>query len=307
MTTRVGSRAMLALGVMLVVASVGAVIRAEMLVPARGDRAGTLPIGRSSFAAPAPAAGAQGRGFVAYPQRPPADPASVERGKALYGINCTFCHGAEARGGDGGGPNLLRSTTVLEDRNGELLAPLIKAGRGTMPAIALTDAQVADIAAFLHGFEVSGTSRTVRTPISIVVGNAARGQAYVKARCASCHTDAALRSFAGKFADPVTLQQMWLMPGAGGRGAASPLTLTPITVTVTVPNGGTFKWTLDRLDDFGVSLREADGRHRSFRTVGTGIKVEVHDPLAPHKDMLKTYRDPDIHDVTAYLVSLRQP
>ena len=221
MTTRVGSRTMLALGVMLLVASVGAVIRAEMLVPARGDRAGTLPIGRSSFAAQAPAAGAQGRGFVAYPQRPPADPASVERGKALYGINCTFCHGAEVRGGDGGGPNLLRSTTVLEDRNGELLAPLIKAGRGTMPAIALTDAQVADIAAFLHGFEVSGTSRTVRTPISIVVGNAARGQAYVKARCASCHTDAALRSFAGKFADPVTLQQMWLMPGAGGRGAAS--------------------------------------------------------------------------------------
>ena len=62
-------------------------------------------------------------------------------------------------------------------------------------------------------------------------------------------------------------------------------------MTVTVPNGGTFRGTLDRLDDFGVSLREADGRHRSFRTAGTGIKVEVHDPLASHKEMLKTYND----------------
>src|SRR5688500_8657666 len=157
---------------------------ASVLIQARAPQAPAAPAappaGRGRVAAP------PRQGGPAYPPRPPADPVILARGKALYSVNCTFCHGAEARGGDGGGPNLLRSTTVLEDRNGELLAPLIKAGRGTMPAIALTDAQVADVAAFLHGFEVSGTSRTVRTPISIVVGNAARGQAYVKARCASC-------------------------------------------------------------------------------------------------------------------------
>jgi cytochrome c oxidase cbb3-type subunit 3 len=253
-------------------------------------------------------AGGAGRGaFVAYPQRPPGDPAAIERGRVLYGINCTFCHGVDARGGDGGGPNLLRSTVVLEDQRGERLAPLVRAGRGAMPPIAVTDGQSADIAAFLHTFEVTGTSRAVRVPIDIVVGDARKGEAYVKAKCASCHTTERLKAFAAKFDDPKTLQQMWLMPGLGGRGAPPPIEVSPATVTVTLPGGQKLSGRLDRLDDFVVSLTDADGRHRSFRTVGTGITVTVHDPLAPHKEMLRTYTDPDIHDVTAYLVALRRP
>ena len=47
-----------------------------------------------------------------YPIRPPGDPAAIERGKALYGVNCQFCHGADTRGGDSG-PSLLRSGLVL--------------------------------------------------------------------------------------------------------------------------------------------------------------------------------------------------
>src|SRR5688572_14237722 len=118
-------------------------------------------------------AGGAGRGaFVAYPQRPPGDPAAIERGRVLYGINCTFCHGVDARGGDGGGPNLLRSTVVLEDQRGERLAPVVRTGRGAMPPIAVTDEQGADLAAFLHTFEVTGTSRAIRVPIDIVVGDA---------------------------------------------------------------------------------------------------------------------------------------
>src|SRR3712207_663014 len=73
---------------------------------------------------------AQGQGgFVAYPQRPPGDPAAIERGKGTYGANCVFCHGADARGGDGGGPNLLRSTLVLEDVKGEKIGPVLREGR----------------------------------------------------------------------------------------------------------------------------------------------------------------------------------
>src|SRR5258707_824802 len=59
-----------------------------------------------------------GGGPGPFPQRPPADPAVVERGKALYGVNCQFCHGADTRGGDSG-PSLLRSQFVQEDQNGE--------------------------------------------------------------------------------------------------------------------------------------------------------------------------------------------
>jgi mono/diheme cytochrome c family protein len=228
---------------------------------------------------------------------------AIERGKALYGANCTFCHGADVRGGDGGGPNLLRSTTVLDDQRGELLAPVVLGGRGTMPKFQLTASQVADIAEFLHTFAV--TSRYVPSTIDILVGDAKKGEAYVTEVCAPCHTTAALKTFATKLSDPKVLQQMWLMPGSGGRGAPPPIPAPPTTVTVTLPSGQKVQGTLNRIDDFVVTLTEADGTPRTFRTVGTSIKVEIQDPLAPHKALLRTYADTDIHNVTAYLASLR--
>src|SRR5580765_4892002 len=90
-----------------------------------------------------------------YPTRPPGDPAAIERGKALYGVNCQFCHGADTRGGDSG-PSLLRSATVLADQSGELIAPIIRGGRPGMPKFTFTDPQMADIAAFLHTFRAAG-------------------------------------------------------------------------------------------------------------------------------------------------------
>src|ERR1035438_4615484 len=90
-----------------------------------------------------------------YPPRPPAEPAELERGKALYGVHCNFCHGSDARGGEGG-PNLLRSELVLNDQKGELIATVVQKGRGEMPAIDLTAAQVADVAAYVHSFRVGG-------------------------------------------------------------------------------------------------------------------------------------------------------
>src|SRR4051794_11445744 len=67
-----------------------------------------------------------GGGFVPGQQRPPADPALIARGKTIYGISCTGCHGADLRGGDLGGPNLLRSQVALSDRDGELIIPIIQ-------------------------------------------------------------------------------------------------------------------------------------------------------------------------------------
>ena len=247
----------------------------------------------------------QGGGFVAYPQRPPGDPAAIERGKATFGANCVFCHGADARGGDGGGPNLLRSTVVLVDVKGERIAPIIREGRGAMLPFTFTDAQIADVAEFLHSFPVS--SRTGPSAIDIVVGDAKKGAAFVAARCASCHTTAALKAVADKLDDPKMLQQMWIMPGnSGGRGGGpAPIPAPPISVTVTLPSGQSVRGTLSRLDDFVVSLTQADGTHRTFRTAGTSTTVEIHDPLTPHKELLRVYADADIHNVTAYLASLR--
>jgi hypothetical protein len=107
--------------------------------------------------------------------------------------------------------------------------------------------------------------------------------------------------------DPKMLQQMWLMPGnAGGRGGGpAPIPAPPISVTVTLPSREVVSGELSRVDDFTVSLKQADGVHRTFRTDGTGIKVEIKDPLVAHKQLLRVYTDADIHNVTAYLVSLR--
>src|SRR5262249_20027815 len=122
----------------------------------------------------APGGGGGGGGFAnAFPQHAQADQAAIDRGKALYGVNCTFCHGSDARGGEGG-PNLIRSQLVLNDKDGELITPIVQNGRPDqgMPKIDLTIAQVKDVAAFLHSFRTSGYDASRDRPPSILVGNA---------------------------------------------------------------------------------------------------------------------------------------
>jgi len=247
-------------------------------------------------------------GFVAYPQRPVTDPAAVERGKAPFSVNCAFCHGPDARGGDSGGPNLMRSDVVLLDDKGEKIGPVVLGGRADkgMPPFMLMPAQIGDIAAFLHSLPVS--SRTGERPVDIVVGNADAGRAFFQAKCSSCHSATGdLQGLAGRFADPKLLQQTWLLPGTGGtRGGGPPRPAPPIAAVVTMANGQKVEGVLNRLDDFMVSLKMADGTYRTFRTEGVNApKVELRDPLKGHRDLLQTYSDSDIHNITAFLVTLK--
>jgi mono/diheme cytochrome c family protein len=249
------------------------------------------------------AAGAQG--FAnSYPSRPPGDPAAVARGKALYDVNCAFCHGEDARGGDGG-PNLIRSSVLLNDRDGELLGPVLQNGRipEGMPKFDFSAAQIADIGVFLHGFRVSGYDVSRNRPPSIVVGDAKAGESYFKATCASCHSPTGdLNGLAARFSDERALQQRWLMPSGGGRGGPPP---AQSSVTVTLASGQKVEGRLQRIDDFVVTLIDDDGSPHTFRRDGATPKVEIHDPLSSHKDLLRVYTDKDIHDVTAYLVTLK--
>jgi cytochrome c oxidase cbb3-type subunit III len=257
----------------------------------------------------APPEGGRGRiggiGIGAYPVRPPGDPAALERGTALYKTNCSFCHGQDVRGGDGG-PSLLRSALVLADQNGELIGPVLEQGRGTMPKFGFKPDQVADLALFLHSFRVAGYDVSRQKPPTIMVGSAKAGEAYFNEACAACHsTSGDLRGLATRLADERVLQQSWLMPGSmAGRGAPPPAKARPPTVTVTEPGKAPVSGALGRIDDFVVSLTTADGEYRSFR-ITPRTKVEVQDPLAPHKDLLRKYTDADIHNVTAFLATLK--
>ena len=49
----------------------------------------------------------------------------------------------------------------------------------------------------------------------------------------------------------------------------------------------------------------SDGTRRTFRRVDDSPKVEIDDPLAAHRKLLETYTDRDMHNVTAFLVTLK--
>jgi len=267
------------------------------------------PPANAGAAAPQAGRGRGGGGRPeAYPQHPPGDPAAIERGKATFGVQCSFCHGSDARGGEGG-PNLIRAEIVMRDQNGETIAPVVQNGRVDrgMPKFDLSAAQISDIAAFIHTFRVGGYDISRDRPPTIVVGNAAAGEAYFKTNCSRCHSATGdLKGLATKMEDPRSLQQAWLMPGGGGRGGrGGALTVPPVTVTVTMPSGQKLEGRLERIDDFLVTLVDADGLSRTIRRDGDTPKVEIHDPLEPHKKLLGTYTDKDIHNLTAYLVTLK--
>ena len=262
------------------------------------------PAGRGAAPAAGRGAARGGGGGSAFPQHPPADPAVVDRGKALYGVHCNFCHGSDARGGEGG-PNLLRSDLVLNDRKGESIAPVVQNGRGEMPRIDLTTAQISDIAAFIHSFRVGGYDISRMIPPSILVGDAKAGETSFKGKCASCHSPTGdLAGIASRYTDPKLLQNGFLMPGGrggrGGRGGGGPVTM----VVVTTPSGKT-EGRLVRIDDFTVTLADSDNLQHTFRRDGENPKVEIKDPLKPHRDLLPTYNDKEIHNITAYLETLK--
>jgi cytochrome c oxidase cbb3-type subunit 3 len=293
--------------------------------PPAAPPAGQVPGGRG--AAPT-GQGGRGRGPATFPaqQRPPGDPALIARGKTLFEVNCRLCHGADLRGGDQGGVNLLRSNLVLTDQHGELILPVVHNGRATpgMPPMPpfpqIPDDDVKAIAEYIHS--VAATMRGQGNPppgsepvvLNILVGDANAGRAYFAAKCAACHSAAGdLQGLAARYDDPVQLQNTWVSGGGGrgGRGgraggaAGGASRGREMTVTVTQPSGQKIEGRLDRLDDFIVVLTPADGVQRSFRRAGDVPRVDLHDPLEGHKKLLPVYTDKDIHDVTAYLVTLK--
>ena len=260
------------------------------------------------------------QGAAAFPTRPKAEAAMLARGKEAYKTNCAYCHGEDARGGENGGNNLLRSAYLMKDKNGELLSEFLRNAdssghsgvREGVLKFQFTDEQAADIAAFIHDFRLSSRDPGRMRPPTIVVGDPKAGEQYFNAKSGSCHSASGdLKGVASRFSDPQTLQQNWLMPIVYGfRGPNPPPEIAnpripPVTVTVTLANGQKVEGRLGRFDDFIVTLIQADGTSRTFRRDDDVPKVEVHDPMKPHKDLLPVYTDKDIHDVTAYLVTLK--
>jgi cytochrome c oxidase cbb3-type subunit III len=286
--------------------AVATLLGLAIAMAARVAAQGTPPVGRGRVG-----------GFVPGQQRPPGDPAQIARGKTLYGISCTGCHGADLRGGDLGGPNLLRSQVALSDREGELILPIIQGSRQNagMPAIEMSADDGKAVAAYVRSVMETigrqGFPASIGQPApSVLVGNASEGQAYFAAKCGACHSPTGdLQGIATRIPDPKALQNTWVSGGGGrgGRSAAAPgaPSARTVTVTVTLPSGESVPGRLVRIDDFLVTVGLSDGTLRTFRREGDVPKVDVRDPMKAHRDMLAVHTDKDMHDVTAYLVTLK--
>jgi cytochrome c oxidase cbb3-type subunit III len=246
------------------------------------------------------------------------DAAAADRGKTIYITECITCHGNKARGGNASlppnqqGSDLVRSLVVLHDRYGSEIGPFLAKGhplQSGKPGSSLTKVQVNDLAHFLHQ-KVYYTLRGGPDLhiLNVLTGDPKAGAAYFNGagKCATCHSPTGDLAGIGKKYDPPTLQTKFLFPRtvAFGRRGSGSTTGKPVTVTVTDANGRVVEGVLDKLDDFDVSLRDAQGDYRAFK-ITPSVKVVKHDPYAAHAEMLHDYTDKNIHDVVAYLETLK--
>ena len=239
---------------------------------------------------------------------PTYDPISVERGKTLFVGTCGFCHGATAKGGEKG-PDLLRSVLVLDDEHGANIGPVVLKGRPEkgMPRFSFSQQQILDIANFLHSSIESAAHREGYKILNIVTGDVTAGKAYFNGagKCSACHSvQGDLKGIASRY-EPVTLQGKILQPDYSWTEGTPPREVFAVSITVTLPSGESFTGRPQHLDDFNVSLREANGTFRSFQRTNDGPRVELHNRLQGHLDLLNVYTDSDIHNLTAYLVTLK--
>jgi cytochrome c oxidase cbb3-type subunit III len=234
------------------------------------------------------------------------DPVAAERGEKLYGTNCAFCHGAKATGGEG--PDLVRSALVLHDEHGNLVGEVVSKGRPDkgMPAFTtFTPDQLRDIAEFLHMRIELAANRGLYKVQNVVTGNPQAGAAYFNGagQCSSCHSPTGDLAHVGSRYQPADLQAQFLYPGSSARyDAGAPKAAAP-KVTVTLPSGESVTGTLKRLDDFEVSVYDASGQYRSWSR--DQVKVSVEDRLVAHRRLLDQYSDADMHNLLAYLVTLK--
>jgi cytochrome c oxidase cbb3-type subunit 3 len=237
------------------------------------------------------------------PQAYPAE--QVDAGRRLFAAQCGFCHGRDTMGGENG-PDLTRSTVVAEDVRGDTIAPIVRTGRTDkgMPAFALSDGDVAAIVAFVHDAKdaagaLTGGRRRVDAE-DLTTGDANAGRQYFGRACARCHSATGDLAGVATRHEGLALLQRMLYPTAGRGGGPAP---APPKVTVTLPSGQTVIGSLVFRDEFTITVKDASGWSRSWRT--SAVTFTVDDPLQAHVDQLGKYTDEDMHDVLAYLRTLR--
>jgi cytochrome c oxidase cbb3-type subunit III len=226
---------------------------------------------------------------------------AAQRGASQFAKSCGFCHGKDATGG-AEGPNLMRSSVVRHDNNGDLIGKNIREGRpnGRMPPIPLAPQQISDIVAYLHAAVAVSDRTSAGRPSHdyslkrLLTGNAAAGKSYFNGAggCSQCHSPTGDLAGIAKKYPPVELQARFLYPAG-----------KPQTATVKLASGETVTGKLVHLDAFYVAIEDEKGWYRSWPC--KEVKVEVHNPIAAHVGLLSKYTNKDMHNLFAYLETLK--
>jgi cytochrome c oxidase cbb3-type subunit III len=269
-------------------------------------------------AAPAPAPAPQGGGRQGSPAsiRPQASatrqtftPEQIAAGQVLFASQCGFCHGRDAMGGETG-PDLTRSQVVAEDVGGDKIGPVVHSGRPEkgMPPFNVSAADLTNLVAYINDQKRKaesneGNRRTVDVA-DLQTGNAQAGEQYfnVAGGCAKCHSPTGdLAGVASRY-QGLQLMQRMLYPSGGGRGGRGRAPYVP-TVTVTPASGPAITGRLAYRDEFTIALTDESGRYRSWPAAR--VKFTVDDKLEAHAAQLPKYTDDDLHNVLAYLQTLK--
>jgi cytochrome c oxidase cbb3-type subunit 3 len=254
---------------------------------------------------------AGGRAQSPAAQRPPQTatpqtytPEQVQLGQARFIRDCGFCHGRDAAGGEGG-PDLTRSVLVAQDFRADKIGPVVRSGRTDrgMPGFEVSDADLLAIAAFIHDQKTKAESQAGgRRGVDVAdlqTGDAEAGRRYFDGAggCAKCHSpEGDLAGVARRYQGLQLIQRMLYPPSVRPSPAAP-------KVVVTLPSGENVAGDLAYRDEFTIAVTDSTGWYRSFDR-GL-VKFTIDDAMSAHFDQLDKYTDRDMHNVFAYLQTLR--
>ena len=229
-------------------------------------------------------------------------PEQVRAGQPIFSAQCGFCHGRDAMGGETG-PDLTRAASVAADVRGNTIGPIVRNGRTDkgMPGFPLGEADLAAVVAFIHDAKTKAESLTGgRRAVDVAdlqTGNAETGKSYFARACSKCHSPSGDFKDLAKRLEGLDLLRRMLYPTLTD-GAAS-----RAKVSVTRTSGEIIAGTLAYRDEFTIALTDPSGAYRAFPV--HQVKFTVDDPLQAHVEQLGKYTDDDMHNVLAYLQTLR--
>jgi cytochrome c oxidase cbb3-type subunit 3 len=178
------------------------------------------------------------------------------------------------------------------------------------PFPAIADVDMKKLVEYIHtrkkAVDANPGRRRKVSADDLSTGNADAGRAYFDGACSTCHTTTGdLAGIASKYRGLALMQRM-LYPTAGNAVPLAPgekRKANPVTATITLASGQTVSGPIAYRDEFTIAITDSAGYYRSWPA--SDVTVSINDPLKAHADLLPKYSDADIHNLFAYLQTLK--